>query len=338
LASHCEEPLALNPIHLELLHNFTTLTSHTLSSDPVLRNVWRINVPQEGFKYDFVMRSILAISALHMSLYSNEKRDFYLQIARSEHGAALQQLAATLPRVTAENCSALHIAAALTFFYAWAAPRNPGDFFLVSNSGVADWVFLLHGVRSISAGWHDELARGPFSASIRLGRSRLQVGAEEYRSSAAWLSTTEHAQLTHLQRIVTQAAADDEACAILEKNIKNLELSYCATFSDAGWATGGDGSPGSRPDRNITAWALTSNIYSWLYKMDGQFIEMLNQRSPLALVVFAHFAVLLKYLGSCWWMQGWPTHLLQEIWEHLDQEHRVWIRWPIEEIGWLPSS
>lgn len=72
--------------------------------------------------------------------------------------------------------------------------------------------------------------------------------------------------------------------------------------------------------------------------MDDQFIEMLNQRSPLALVVFAHFAVLLKYLGSCWWMQGWPTHLLQEIWEHLDQEHRVWIRWPIEEIGWLPSS
>ncbi len=72
--------------------------------------------------------------------------------------------------------------------------------------------------------------------------------------------------------------------------------------------------------------------------MDDGFIEMLDQRSPPALVIFAHFVVLLKYLGSCWWMQGWSTHLLQEIWSLLDQEHRVWIRWPIEEIGWLPSN
>lgn len=338
LGSHFEEPLALNSIHLELLHNFITLTSHTLSNDLVLRNIWRITVPQIGFQYDYVMRSILALSALHMSLYSTDKRDFYLQIARSEHGAALQKIAATLPHVGADNCSALYISAALTFFYAWAAPRSPGDFFLVSNEGVAEWVFLLHGVRSISSGWHAELAKGPFSAMIRMGTSRLNAGAEDGPASTAWLSTTEHAHLTQLRRVISQAPVDRETMSILEKNIDNLEVSFRATFSESGWAAASDGSPGSRPDRNITAWALTSNIYSWLYKMDHQFIEMLNQRSPLALVVFAHFVVLLKYLGSCWWMQGWSTHLLQEIWSLLDEEHRMWIRWPIEEIGWLPSN
>jgi hypothetical protein len=42
-------------------------------------------------------------------------------------------------------------------------------------------------------------------------------------------------------------------------------------------------------------------------------------------------------LDSCWWMEGWATHLIAKIYHLLDEEHRLWIRWPIEEIGWIPS-
>ncbi|EHK21855.1 uncharacterized protein TRIVIDRAFT_201647 [Trichoderma virens Gv29-8] len=217
---------ALESIHLELLHNFTTLTSQTLSGDPVLKNLWRINVPKVGFGHDFVMRSIFALSALHMSLFATDKREFYLNIARSEHGAALREISSVLSHVTAENCSAIYIAATLTFLYAWACPRQPGDFFLVSNSGVAEWVFLMQGIRSISESWATELRQGPFSPMFRLGHSRMQYGSGDYRTSTAWLSSVEHAQLMYLRRTVMQATSDTQAAAVYQENIENLEASF----------------------------------------------------------------------------------------------------------------
>ncbi|UKZ81598.1 hypothetical protein TrVFT333_009370 [Trichoderma virens FT-333] len=225
---------ALESIHLELLHNFTTLTSQTLSGDPVLKNLWRINVPKVGFGHDFVMRSIFALSALHMSLFATDKREFYLNIARSEHGAALREISSVLSHVTAENCSAIYIAATLTFLYAWACPRQPGDFFLVSNSGVAEWVFLMQGIRSISESWATELRQGPFSPMFRLGHSRMQYGSGDYRTSTAWLSSVEHAQLMYLRRTVMQATSDTQAAAVYQENIENLEASFCSVLGASG--------------------------------------------------------------------------------------------------------
>ncbi|TPX13403.1 uncharacterized protein E0L32_006133 [Thyridium curvatum] len=338
-------PPALNSTHLELLHNFTTLTCHTLSGDPMMRNVWRLNVPQVGFRHDYVMRSVLALSALHMSFFSaDRRRDSYLRVARSEHGAALPQIARALGRATADNCSALYISASLTFIYAWATPRQPGDLFLVGSLGTGDWVSLLRGVRSIIETWRAELLRGPFSTMFQSG-VRYLAGAAELRSTPDWLATAEHAQLVHLAALVAQAAATREDAEALRRSIDDLEDSFCALAAGgrgAGASPGtggaGGGSPGGGALRNPGApWALTSNVYSWLLKMGEPFIEMLKRRDPLALVIFAHFCVVLNSLENWWWMQGWSTHLLQEIWDLLDEEHRVWIRWPIEEIGWRPK-
>lgn len=326
----------LESIHLELLHNYTTLTSQTLSEDPVLKNVWRINVPKVGFLHDFVMRSIFALSALHTSLFVTDKKEFYLDVARSEHGAALRGIASTLPNLTAENCSALYIAAALTFFYAWASPRQPGDFFLVSNAGPADWLFLLQGVRSISETWREALLKGPFSPMFRLGEGQVGDVVRQCRTSRAWLSTAEHAQLGYLRRAVVEAASDAETAAIYEQHIDHLQTSFCSIFGTRSNAV--STSVADTWDRSSLTIALTSNVYSWVYRLNDAFIKLLIKRDSLALVIFAHFCVLLKFLGSCWWMQGWSTHLMQEIWDLLDEEHRLWICWPIEELGWKPNA
>lgn len=342
-------------VHLELLHNYSTLTSQTLSADPVLRNAWRINAPREGFRHGFVMRSIFALSALHMSQFTTSDRgrqDMYLQLARAEHGMALREIATALSEASAENCSAIYISAALIFLYAWACPRQPGDIFLVSGEvGAADWVFLLRGIRSIMEAWRDELLRGPFSPMIRKGQDRVGGTNPVMLTSPAWLVTAEHAQLVYLRRTVMQAAAGEDAqtAAAYQRSIDRLERSYCYTYyrSTNPVSTPSNGSSPADDDAiqrygNLAAAvpgpALTSNVYYWLYCMEDGFIDLIVQRKPLALVVFAYFCVLLRFLSSCWWMQGWTTHLLQEIWDLLDEEHRLWIRWPIEELGWGPSA
>lgn len=54
-----------------------------------MKIAWRINVPQVGFSYDFAMRGILALSALHMAHYKPEKRDFYIAQAMAQHQVSI---------------------------------------------------------------------------------------------------------------------------------------------------------------------------------------------------------------------------------------------------------
>jgi hypothetical protein len=55
------------------------------------------------------------------------------------------------------------------------------------------------------------------------------------------------------------------------------------------------------------------------------------------MVILAYFCVLLNDLSSSWWIKGWAEHLISEIYASLTAEHRLWIRWPMEETGWIPA-
>lgn len=59
-----------------------------------------------------------------------------------------------------------------------------------------------------------------------------------------------------------------------------------------------------------------------------------------AVAIFAHFSIILKHheSESHWWLQGWADHLVARAYEILDDEHRVWIEWPMSEVGWVPSG
>lgn len=99
--------MKLNLLDLELLHNYSTSTCYTLSGDPILKNMWRITVPQIGFSYEFVMRNILALSALHLAYMNPAKRDFYIPQAVLQHQTAVGAAIGLLTQVTDENCAAL---------------------------------------------------------------------------------------------------------------------------------------------------------------------------------------------------------------------------------------
>ena len=64
-------------LELELLHNFTIHTYSTLAADPAVCEFWRVNVVQLGLKCDYIMRAVLALSALHLAYHQPERRDFY---------------------------------------------------------------------------------------------------------------------------------------------------------------------------------------------------------------------------------------------------------------------
>lgn len=85
--------LRLNMLDLELIHHWTLSTHDSLTSHPLLRPFWLRNAVKVGFRCAFVMRTILALSAVHLGTLNPERREVLLQ-----HALTHQNLAATTAR------------------------------------------------------------------------------------------------------------------------------------------------------------------------------------------------------------------------------------------------
>lgn len=102
---------------LELMHNFTTYTCTTLVSDPAVRQFFRTTAVHMAVNCEYVMRSILAVSALHLSRYRPRNREPYLERAMQHYQAATSEALQLMTDLRREECEKLHIFSVLTIYY-----------------------------------------------------------------------------------------------------------------------------------------------------------------------------------------------------------------------------
>jgi hypothetical protein len=107
-------------IDLQLLHNFTTFTYSTLSSDPSLRHMLKTTAINMAFDCQFLMRTILALSALHLAHFRHDKKDYYINVGLGHYQVASRLATSRMDqsdRLTREDCEHLHLFAVLTMFF-----------------------------------------------------------------------------------------------------------------------------------------------------------------------------------------------------------------------------
>ena len=198
----------------------------------------------------------------------------------------------------------------LTCIFALASPRQPGDFLLVQETGIAEWLFLLRGTRSIVGMAPETLRSGILGPIFASGMRRSELRAS---------GTNEEDHLGELQYLINTSITDQQTSYIYNTSLDELRKSFAVAHNCA-----------------QQTYELT-DAFIWPYCVSEEYLGLLKQLAPEALAIFAFFCVLLKRLDSHWWIEGWSTHLISRIYALLDDEHRLWIRWPIEEIGWVPS-
>ncbi|TVY92470.1 Sterol uptake control protein [Lachnellula willkommii] len=309
------EPMGMNMLDLELLHNFSTSTSLTLHTNPALKTMWKVNVPKVGFSYDFVMRGILAVSALHIAHFTPEKRDYFVAQALIQHQSGLRVATSMLSNITDENCSAVYIFSALTLFFAIATPRKPGDFLIVGETGVVDWLILIKGCISIAATGQEILSKGPFGLMFRAEERK-----ERLREELAADFHGEADPLRELRDHINNSQFSEQDYHTYHAAIEELRKIYALIYKQS-YA---DYEPG--------------DLFTWLFHLSPQFLDKFQAHSQESLAIFAYFCVLLKRANECWWLDGCGIHFLAQTYDLLDEDHRLWIRWPIEECGWVPNS
>jgi hypothetical protein len=85
--------------------------------------------------------------------------------------------------------------------------------------------------------------------------------------------------------------------------------------------------------RERGVFTLSTALHIWPAKVSQDYLDLLKERDPAALVLLAHYCLLLEPLESNWYMSGFRKRLLTRIYNQLDDEWRQWLQWPLEEIG-----
>ncbi|OLN87849.1 hypothetical protein CCHL11_00548, partial [Colletotrichum chlorophyti] len=306
------DDLSLNLVDLELMHNFTTFAYTTLSTDPVVRQMWKVPVVRLALECDYVMRALLSVSALHLAHNRPERRDFFISRALTYHQMASRTAMGLMGALDDENSEKLYLFSVLTIFFALACPRKSSDSLIMGESSFPDWLFLLRGTRSLLKVIEPRSYTGPLLPMFNHGRERFMHTRDE--------SKVQSDLLADLQRLVNKTCADNNLLPVYNRAIDELRRTLSVFLWDGGRGM------------DIT------DAFVWKYLMAEDFLPLLKSPGATqeAVAIFAHFCILLKRLENEWWLHGWATHLITRAWAMLDQDHRLWIQWPIEELGWVP--
>lgn len=278
----------------------------------MVRNFWRVNVPRIGFSYHYVLKGILSLAALHLARYKPERREMLTEQAMVHHNAASSLALPALNNLNSDDSVPMFFFSMLTAYISLGSPKESDNLLVIANGAMPEWLFLFRGMRSVidlnSETIHSFLSMGVIFNS---GKQMSDIWEGD--------PPVEHEGLKELETTIKSYVKDPQRLDILLHGIDSLRRSFGFFYGN-----------------NYTNDQRLRGAIMWLFKLRDEFVNLLKERDSEAMCILAFFCVLLQRLDNNWWIEGWGVHLVGRIYSVLDDRYRLWIRWPIEEIGWVP--
>lgn len=282
------------------------------------RQLWQEKVPRLAFLHHCVLHLLLAISALHRVRLEPEQHGRFKRLADGHLAIGIRQSMELLSRLSRDNCDAVYITACLACTCSFAQEPGPRHLLVVADGSEVPWFNLFRGVRlivetmgleAIFSGVLGPFGEPPSDTDLPRGidKSRLEFipWEEPLHKVSELISAT---AVSHLD--------------VCHRMFESLLYCFRETF-------------GTSADPASDTVGAFETIMIWLYRMEDEFVHCLLQNEPAALVLLAHFALLLQTLEYCWFMEGWATHISESIVQILDPSYRQWLQWPREQIHML---
>lgn len=83
---------------------------------------------------------------------------------------------------------------------------------------------------------------------------------------------------------------------------------------------------------------LMQYVMGWLYRLPDEYIRLLEQKEPCALVILAAWSILLHYMRPVWYMRDWDVHIIHGIFHALHDDWKDWVSWPLKRIESVEAS
>ena len=284
-------------LHFELLDHFREKLIGIVNPISPYFGQMLLYISRDAPRTPYLMDELLALAAAHKSTLPGERRDLY----RTE-STRLQTRA--LAGFRQEQAMAVERPLATFTFSAMLGQHVLFDAFSDATDlpaaldKFAQCVRLHHGIRTI-AGQHWEKIRETLPSN------------QLYRATNSIVTTgTECDEICgHLRR----SNICKETLETYEATVKILQYMFDTIRS---W-----------PDRRIVV------AQEWSVRVSWDYILLVQQRRPEAMVILAYYAVLLHYGRDYWAIGDSGKFLIQSISSHLGDYWSDWLRWPNQVVN-----
>ena len=180
------------------------------------------------------------------------------------------------------------------------------------NGEIPTWLYLVRGGCSLLYTLWPLIVKGPMEPLIGLGQGRTDIAR----------GPDDHHLMILLPLFSSQSAVLAADSAELETYLESLDLLR--------WLF-------TLPYVNESSFTYRYVIQLWPAKVPQSFIALLNERRAGALILLAHYCVLLARAQSCWYLEGRAMQLMSQVRANLDLGLLVWIEWPLQVIEILEN-
>ena len=299
-----------------MFHHWIVHTSKSIvHAHPNLLSLWQTAFPQAGFEHPFVLHGMLSLVLLHQAHLSKPDRKYLVSDAAHYHNLAIQGFQQQTVEITDRNCDALFVCATLNIIYVfgmygWLHGEDESPATRASRILGAEWIPIVRGVAAVLQDTHEKVRHGPLAPlldpqpfeQLVLDHDRCAEDERLCGLRKTWPSGPE-------QNTYEQALSVLRKCYI-----------YMERYQDSGaHAAGG-----------YYHSALSGPVI-WLIMAPGEYFDLLAQRQPPALILFAHLGVLFNRLEQLWYFEGWGQAIVQTIAQLLGEYWRPHLNWALEQ-------
>ncbi|KAJ9502548.1 hypothetical protein LTR99_007613 [Exophiala xenobiotica] len=288
---------------LSLLQHYQASTSKTIdpgTHTPNDNSLWGEVIFQIAHEHKFLLHGILALTCLHLA-YLNpvpRTRNKYLIKASEHQGKAMPLFRKALAKPNDNNCHAILVFCCLLIPYTFASEQQDELFLTSKQHGneadiVPTWLyFIRNGCIMLSEYW-DLVEDGPCESLAKCWDAAFETGTPQ-----------QTAYLNSLHGIMAAASSEhawsEQVCAAYLVAAKELATAFACSRSDL---------------ENYTTWDA---LRVWPTRMSMDFTKLLHDLHPAALILLAHYAILLEPIEVKWYFEGRATKLLKTISQKLD--------------------
>ncbi|KAH6896811.1 hypothetical protein B0T10DRAFT_602223 [Thelonectria olida] len=294
-----------NMVQMDLM--FHLFSSGGMGLAPVLPLTHTISpeqLVQQALGCDYLMNELLAFAARHLAIIKPDQRAFYLHQASCLQTHALSLFTRAQVKPSRDNC--LQVA-----FFSWVLGNHllsdlpTDDDHVDILSGFLHYLKVYRGLRVVVMGAWRFLLESEHRALFRQGET-----------TAENLGTGAHTSKL-ISLVQDSLGLDDAEKAGCSEAIARIQWAF--NIKD-------DMDPKTATEHYFTI------AFSWPQLVSPEYLACVQKKRPEALLVLAHFAVVLSWCRNHWIFGSVGARLLESIMSALGPGWETWLQWPRENV------
>ncbi|CZR70015.1 uncharacterized protein PAC_19916 [Phialocephala subalpina] len=281
-----------------------------------------------AFEHPFLLSGIQAISALHLSTVQPHRKQLLQTSAVALASSALPSFRTSMNHPTPKSIHAIFAFAGSLVYYIMASPDflqagRKVDRCRIPSRGddQPHWFQTMRGLMALLLNNWDEIIKGPLSP--------LVVEATLYEMDQKNPpGKTNDEKLVELEALFPLSSTFNPSSDVAASHLLSNDEHKDELCMDA---LAGLRRVSALLHSSSKTLHIKTSIHMWAGSVSQEFVELIYEQDPRALVLLAHYCVLLKKNDNIWYLRGLGPGLLENIRLALGAEWQPWIQWALDQ-------